>query len=93
MGAWLCRALSETRRGTDNEATQLVVQRFTADCYRPSPTPALARELDRLCTCSIARIRASHISFADSEDAINAKVLAATAACYQEETARRRRRR
>jgi hypothetical protein len=62
-----------------------VARQFTADCRRPhAPTPARARQLDRLCSCAAARIRSSGIVFGDSNDAINAQVHAAMEACSRE---------
>jgi hypothetical protein len=74
-------ACGNARPGGDRFA-QYVVDSFMADCERPhSPTPALARELHRLCACTGARIFATGIAFGDSDDATNAKVQAAMRAC------------
>jgi len=58
---------------------------FAADCQRTrAPNAVQLRVLQRLCNCSVARIRSSDIAFADGQDGVTAKVHTATEACSTE---------
>ena len=66
----------------DAKFREHVAKRFMADCKQsPAPTAALAKELDQLCSCTVAEIRSSDIAYGDPQKAIDADVADAMTTC------------
>ena len=69
---------------------------FAADCMRVrvpvgtrAPNATQRRVLGRICSCSVAHIRSSDISYADSQDLVTWKVHQAQTACLNQVYGRR----
>ena len=89
MAAILAMALFSCG-SADSAFRETVARNYDKACRQPAPTPKLARELDQLCSCTLARIRSSDIKFGDGQAVVTAKIQGFMEACarlvYGEET-------
>jgi hypothetical protein len=83
---WLVLASAALRgcdaTGANSAYREQVAQSFGRDCKQePAPDAKLAKDLDQLCSCTVAEIRSGDIAMGDGRETVTAKIKDAMATC------------